>query len=82
MPSHIAAFTEAVVTSDVAARKIAKAVPDRRPRTRYIIGVMPTFLIRACRLLPDRVFDRMTTTDLRKHYPAGTRDRGAAAHQA
>ncbi|WP_198171268.1 hypothetical protein [Actinoplanes awajinensis] len=23
--------------------------------------------------LPDRVLDRMTTADLRKHYPAGTR---------
>ncbi|MFE6488613.1 hypothetical protein ACFVGN_37565 [Streptomyces sp. NPDC057757] len=43
---------------------------------------MPTFLIRACRRLPDRVFERMTTSDLRKHYPASTRDRGAAAHQA
>jgi hypothetical protein len=60
------------VTSEVAARTIARAVTNRRPRTRYIIGATPTFLIRASRLLPDRVFDRLTTSDLRKHYPADT----------
>jgi NAD(P)-dependent dehydrogenase (short-subunit alcohol dehydrogenase family) len=69
IPSHVAAFTEAGATSDTAARKIAKAATDRKPRTRYTIGATTTFLIRASSLLPDRVFDRMAMFDLRKHYP-------------
>ena len=69
LPSHVAAFTEAGATADTAAKKIAKAVTARRPRTRYVIGAMAAFLIRASRNLPDRVIDRMTTSDLRKHYP-------------
>ncbi|WP_235882222.1 SDR family NAD(P)-dependent oxidoreductase [Streptomyces apricus] len=69
IPSHVAAFTEAGATSDAAARRIAKAATDRRPRTRYTIGATAAFLIRAAALLPDRVLDRMTMSDLRKHYP-------------
>lgn len=72
LPSHIAAFTKAGMTSDAAGRTIAKAVTDRKPRTRYTIGAMATFLIRASRFLPDRMLDRMTTSDLHKHYPART----------
>ncbi|MGI5240348.1 SDR family oxidoreductase [Dactylosporangium sp. CA-139066] len=75
IPSHVAAFTKAGVTSDVAAKRIAKAVTDDRPRTRYTIGATAAFLIRASRVLPDRMLDRMTTSDLRKHYPADTRGR-------
>jgi hypothetical protein len=82
IPSHVAAFTKAGVTSDVAARTIAKAVTDRRPRTRYTIGATATFLIGVSRFLPDRMLDRMTTSDLRKHYPAETRGRTTAAHIA
>ncbi|MDG4832259.1 SDR family oxidoreductase [Solwaraspora sp. WMMD1047] len=74
IPAHVAAFTKAGVTADVAARRIAKAVTDRRPRTRYTIGATAAFLIRASRILPDRMLDRMTTSDLRRHYP--TDDRG------
>jgi NAD(P)-dependent dehydrogenase (short-subunit alcohol dehydrogenase family) len=70
IPSHVAAFTEAGVAADVAAERIARAVTARRPRTRYTIGATATFLIRAARILPDRMLDRMTTADLRKHYPA------------
>ena len=75
IPSHVAAFTKAGVTSDVAAKTIAKAVTDRRPRTRYTIGAMAALLIRASRILSDRALDRMTTSDLRKHHPAETRGR-------
>jgi NAD(P)-dependent dehydrogenase (short-subunit alcohol dehydrogenase family) len=82
LPSHIAAFTKAGVTADVAAKTIAKAVTDRRPRTRYTIGATATFLIGASRFLPNRMLDRMTTSDLRKHYPAGTRGRTTSAHTA
>ncbi|MGN9787770.1 SDR family oxidoreductase [Nonomuraea sp. ZG12] len=82
LPSHIAAFTKAGVTADVAAKTIAKAVTDRRPRTRYAIGATATFLIGASRFLPNRMLDRMTTSDLRKHYPAGTRGRTTLAHTA
>lgn len=80
LPAHVAAFTKAGVTADAAAKTIAKAVTDRKPRTRYIIGAMAGFLIRASQLLPDRLLDRMTISDLRKHYPAESRDR-TAAHQ-
>ena len=69
LPSHVAAFTKAGVTSDTAAGTIARAATDRRPRTRYIIGAMAAFLIRVSRFVPDRLLDRMTTSDLRKHYP-------------
>lgn len=72
LPSHVAAFTNAGASSAVAARKIAKAVTARRPRTRYTIGATAAFLVRASRLLPDRVLDRMTNHDLRKHFPAAT----------
>jgi NAD(P)-dependent dehydrogenase (short-subunit alcohol dehydrogenase family) len=82
LPSHVAAFTRAGVTSDAAARTIAKAATERRPRTRYVIGATASFLIRASRLLPDRLLDRMTTSDLRKHYPAENRTRTTAAHHA
>ncbi len=78
IPAHVAAFTRAGVTSEVAAKRIAKAVTVRRPRTRYTIGATATFLIRASRFLPDRILDRMTTSDLRKHYPAEIRGRAAA----
>ena len=79
IPSHVAAFTDAGVTADVAAKTIANAVTDPRPRTRYTIGATAAFLIRASRVLPDRVLDRMTTSDLRKHYPAQDRGRTTAS---
>lgn len=79
LPSHVAAFTKAGVTADVAANTIAKAVTDRRPRTRYTIGATATFLIGASRFLSSRMLDRMTSSDLRKHYPAETRGRAATA---
>jgi NAD(P)-dependent dehydrogenase (short-subunit alcohol dehydrogenase family) len=78
IPAHVAAFTRAGVTSDVAAKRIAKAVTVSRPRTRYTIGATATFLIRASHILPDRMLDRMTTSDLRKHYPAEFRGRATA----
>ena len=46
---------------------------DRRPRTRYTIGTTAVFLILASRILPDRLLDRMTTSDIRRHYPAPAR---------
>ncbi|MEN3614793.1 SDR family oxidoreductase [Plantactinospora sp. ZYX-F-223] len=82
LPSHIAAFTRAGVTAGVAAKTIAKAVTDRRPRTRYTIGATATFLIGVSRFLPDRMLDRMTTSDLRKHYPAETRGRTTTTRTA
>lgn len=70
LPSHIAAFTEAGVDANVAAQTISNAVTTRKPRPRYIIGRTAGFLIRVVRFLPDRLLDRMTNSDLRKHYPA------------
>lgn len=77
IPSHVAAFTSAGVTAEVAAERIARAVTDPRPRTRYSIGATAAFLIWASRILPDRLLDRMTTSDLRRHYPAADRGRTA-----
>ena len=73
LPAHVAAFTQAGATAEVAARRIVKAVTDRRPRTRYTIGATAAFLVRAARLLPDRALDRMTMADLRRHYPPARR---------
>ena len=78
IPAHVDAFTNAGVSSGVAARTIADAVTDARPRTRYTIGATTAFLIRASRILPDRMLDRMTNSDLRKHYPAQGRGHAAA----
>jgi hypothetical protein len=78
LPSRIAAFTKAGVTSDAAVRTIAKAATDRRPRTHCTIGARATFLIRASRFLPGRALDRMTSSDLRKNHPART----TTAHHA
>ncbi|WP_240678277.1 SDR family NAD(P)-dependent oxidoreductase [Streptomyces griseoviridis] len=74
---HIAAFTEAGVNADTAARTIAKAATARKPHTRYATGATAGLLIRAGRFLPDRVLDRMTTSDPRKHHP----DRTAPGHR-
>jgi NAD(P)-dependent dehydrogenase (short-subunit alcohol dehydrogenase family) len=79
IPAHVAAFTKAGVSAEVAAGTIAKAVTARRPRTRYTIGATASILIRLTRFLPARMVDRMTTSDLRKHYPAQTRTRDTAA---
>lgn len=80
IPSHVAAFTNAGATSGVAATTIAKAVTDPGLRTHCTIGATAAFLIRASRILPDRVLDRITTSDLHKHYPAENRGRTAPRH--
>lgn len=48
----------------------ALAVTVRKPRTRYTIGRTAALLIFLKRILPDRVMDRMTSSDLGKHYPS------------
>ncbi len=70
LPSHAAAFTKAGVTSDFAARRIARAVTDRKPRIRYTIGRDAAMLTRLARVLPDRVLDRMFAANMKPHYPA------------
>ncbi len=70
IPGHVAAFTAAGVTSEVAARTIARAVTDRRPRTRYTIGRPAAVLTRLTRILPDRALDRLAAADLGRHYPS------------
>jgi NAD(P)-dependent dehydrogenase (short-subunit alcohol dehydrogenase family) len=69
LPSHAAAFTEAGVSAEHAARWIAKAVTDRKPRVRYTIGRDAAMLTRLARVLPDRVLDRMLAANLRPHHP-------------
>ncbi|SER22664.1 SDR family NAD(P)-dependent oxidoreductase [Actinokineospora terrae] len=57
------------VTADAAAKVIANAVTTRRPRTRYTIGRDAALITRLARVLPDRALDRITATNLRRHYP-------------
>jgi NAD(P)-dependent dehydrogenase (short-subunit alcohol dehydrogenase family) len=67
--AHSAAFTEAGRPAEDAARIIAKAVTDPRPRTRYTIGRDAALMTRLSRLLPDRLLDRLMAADLRPHFP-------------
>lgn len=59
------------VDAAAAARVIAAAVTDRRPRTRYTIGRDAALLTRLARMLPDRVLDRVLASALKPLYPAG-----------
>ncbi|MBB2947797.1 NAD(P)-dependent dehydrogenase (short-subunit alcohol dehydrogenase family) [Actinoplanes lutulentus] len=61
--------TASGVTADAAARVIVKAVTTRRPRTRYTIGRDAALLIRLARVLPDRMLDRVSAANLRRHNP-------------
>ncbi|WP_309227246.1 SDR family NAD(P)-dependent oxidoreductase [Micromonospora thermarum] len=63
--------TAAGRTADAAARVIAKAVTTRRPRTRYTIGLDAALLTRLPRILSDRMLDRISAANLRRHYPKG-----------
>ncbi len=57
------------LTADAAARVIARAVTVRRPRARYPVGRDAALLLLLARLLPDRVLDRISAANLRRHYP-------------
>ncbi|MFI5931806.1 SDR family NAD(P)-dependent oxidoreductase [Actinoplanes sp. NPDC051494] len=61
--------TASGLTADAAARVVAKAVTARRPRTRYTAGRDAAMLIGLARFLPDRVLDRVSAANLRRHYP-------------
>jgi len=65
---YSAAFTEGGVPAGKAALVIAKAVTDRRPRTRYTIGRDAAMLTRLSRIMPDRILDRALDRELRPHY--------------
>ncbi|WP_344652537.1 SDR family oxidoreductase [Cryptosporangium japonicum] len=66
--SHSAAFTKAGKSAEDAAKIVAKAATERRPRTRYTIGRDAALMSRLSRVLPDRVLDRMLAADLRPHF--------------
>lgn len=68
--AQAAAFGEAGLPAEKAARVIVRAVMDRRPRTRYTIGRDAAVLTRMARLLPDRALDRLLAANLRPHLPA------------
>ncbi|MGX1809053.1 SDR family oxidoreductase [Nocardia sp. NPDC055321] len=69
LPAHMAGFGDSAITAEAAGRIIADAATTPKPRTRYTTNMMTRMLISASRLLPDRALDRVTTSDLRKHYP-------------
>lgn len=58
-------FTEVGVSSEAAAKIIAKAATTARPRTRYTIGRDAAILVRLSRLVSDRVLDRIVRLNLR-----------------
>ncbi|MBO0983751.1 SDR family NAD(P)-dependent oxidoreductase [Rathayibacter sp. SD072] len=53
-----------------AARVIAAAATDARPKTRYTIGRDAAVLTRLARILPDRLLDRVLAAALRPNLPA------------
>ncbi len=65
---QIDAFTDAGVSAEKAALVIARAVTDRRPRTRYTVGRGAAALTRLARVLPDRLLDRVLAANLRPHF--------------
>ncbi|MFG1928049.1 SDR family oxidoreductase [Cryptosporangium sp. NPDC048952] len=67
--SHSAAFTKAGRTAAQAAKVVAKAATDRKPRARYTIGRDAALMTRLSRVLPDRVLDRVLAADLKPHFP-------------
>ncbi|MEV8359609.1 SDR family oxidoreductase [Microbacterium sp. NPDC076895] len=69
--SHSATFASEGVSAEEAAKVIARAATDRRPRTRYTIGRDAALLTRLARILPDRMMDRAIARTLRPHYPKG-----------
>jgi NAD(P)-dependent dehydrogenase (short-subunit alcohol dehydrogenase family) len=58
-------FTKIGVSSEHAARVIAKAATASRPRTRYTIGRDAAILVRISRVVSDRVLDRIVRRNLR-----------------
>jgi NAD(P)-dependent dehydrogenase (short-subunit alcohol dehydrogenase family) len=67
-----AAMTRNGLPAGKAGLVIARAVTDRRPRTRYTIGRDAALLTRLSRVLPDRLLDRILAANLRPHYPKTT----------
>jgi NAD(P)-dependent dehydrogenase (short-subunit alcohol dehydrogenase family) len=63
-------FDKDGVSSERAAKVIAKAATASRPRTRYTIGRDAAILARLSRVLPDRVLDRVVRRVLRPHLKA------------
>ncbi len=58
-------FTEIGVSSEHAAKVIAKAATASHPRTRYTIGRDAAILVRISRVVSDRVLDRIVRRNLR-----------------
>lgn len=67
--AQAADFARNGLSAEKAALVIARAVTDRRPRTRYTVGRDAALLTRLSRILPDRVLDRILAANLRGHYP-------------
>jgi NAD(P)-dependent dehydrogenase (short-subunit alcohol dehydrogenase family) len=58
-------FSKIGVSSEQAAKVIAKAATTSRPRTRYTIGRDAAILVRVSRVVSDRVLDRIVHLNLR-----------------
>lgn len=71
-------FTETGVSSEHAARVIAKAATASRPRPRYTIGRDAAILVRVSRLVSDRTLDLIVRLNLRS-FTADAREWRSAA---
>lgn len=62
---YAASFETSGLAPEIAARTVARAVLDARPRTRYTIGRDAAILTRLIRFVGDRTLDRMIAGTLR-----------------
>ena len=68
LASYGAASAKTASSVEEAARIVARAVTDRRPRTRCTVGRGSGLLTRLPGILPDRMLDRVLAASLRPHY--------------
>ncbi|MGK5683650.1 SDR family NAD(P)-dependent oxidoreductase [Actinoplanes sp. URMC 104] len=67
--AQLAAATAGATPPPVAARVIARAVTDRRPRARYTVGRDGALFTFLPRIVPDRLLDRLLAAGLRPYFP-------------
>ncbi|WAC90065.1 SDR family oxidoreductase [Mycobacterium sp. Aquia_213] len=75
-------FGEIGVSSEHAAKVIAKAATASRPRTRYTIGRDAAMLVRISRVVSDRVLDRIVRLNLRSFAKQSSEQPSAATASA
>lgn len=67
--AQAASSAKSGLSSNDAAKVIARAVTARKPRTRYAVGREAAIATRLARFVPDRMLDRLLAGALRPHMP-------------